>query len=383
VSMTAANLKARKKKIENAINLKPVRSTEDVPLIVNTPCYFAFGTNDKPSDYFTNPVAMVRFQVEGWERHLEHVHDDAVPYFMPWYGTGVLASAFGATVVFPKRQGEDPSLSGPVIHSSAQIAKLKAPDPERSGIMPRVLETIQRALDAGSLPVGLTDMNSPLSTIGQLCGYDKLFYWMYDDPKAVHALFDLVTDAFIVWVNKQKALIGEPMDASNGLQGTWSPKGVGVWASDDDIILLNPELYAEFVLPRMNRLFAEFGGGHLHFCGNGCHQTANLLAMPGVRAVNNSPMGDIESFAKLYRAIKGKKAIQIQDSTPLDPESYYRRLFSVVDDLRGMMLVSFTLDTIGIGHDGKYHATDWKATDAANRVVDSIREILSERLKTL
>ena len=370
---------ARKRKIENALHLGPVSSAEDVPLIVNTPCYFAFGTNDKPADYFRNPASMVRCQVEGWERHLKHVHDDAVPYFMPWYGTGVLATAFGATVRFPERQGEDPSLTGPVIHSPVQIARLPAPDPERSGLMPRVLETIALAKETCDLPVGLTDMNSPLSTVAQLCGYDKLFYWMYDDPQAVHDLFDLVTDAFIVWVKKQKACIGEPLNASNGLQGTWSPTGVGVWASDDDLVILNPELYAEFVVPRMKRLYATFGGGHLHFCGNGVHQVENILSIPGVRAVNNSPMGNFEVFSQLYRSIKGRIALQIQDSTPLHPEIYYERLFSVIDDLRGVMLVSFTLDKIGINAEGKYEEAHWNAQDAANRAVEAIRGILENK----
>jgi hypothetical protein len=324
---------------------------------------------------------MVRYQAEGWERHLEHVHDDAVPYFMPWYGTGVLASAFGATVRFPERQGEDPSVAGPVIETPGQIAKLRAPNPERAGLMPRVLETIALARETSALPVGLTDMNSPLSTIGQLCGYDKLFYWMYDDPKAVHALFDLVTDAFIAWVKKQKACIGEPMDASNGLQGTWSPKGVGVWASDDDLVILSPELYAEFVVPRMKRIYETFGGGSLHFCGNGCHQAENILAIPGVRVVNNSPMGNFNAFSKLYKALKGKKAFQIQDSTPLDPQSYYERLFSVIEDLRGVMLVSFTLDKIGINAEGKYEAANWNALAAANRTVEAIRGILARKLR--
>ncbi len=373
------NRDARKAKIENAVNRGPVVSAEDVPLIINTPCYFAFGTHDKPDDYFTNPSAMVRYQVAAWARHLEYVHDDAVPYFMPWYGTGVLASAFGARIRFPETRGEDPSVSGPLLESPAAIARLRHPDPEKDGLMPRVLETMRLAQATGELPVGLTDMNSPLSTVVQLCGYEKLFYWMHDEPQAVHDLFDRVTDAFIDWVKKQKACIGEPLDASNGLQGTWSPRGVGVWASDDDMIILSPELYAVFVVPRMQRLYAEFGGGSLHFCGNGTHQAENLLAMPDVRVVNNSPMGDVKAFTALYNTIRGRKALQIQDSAPLDPESYYARLFAGVDDLRGVMLVSFALDTIAIGGDGKYLPVQWNAVDAANRVVDAIRGVLSRR----
>jgi hypothetical protein len=374
------SFEAQKKKIENALNLGPVSSAEDVPLIVNTPCYFAFGTNDKPADYFSNSAAMVHYQVAAWTRHLERVRDDAIPYFMPWYGTGVLAAAFGATVRFPERQGEDPAIAGPVIENLGQIAKLRAPDPERTGLMPRVLETIALARSTCDLPVGLSDMNSPLSTVCQLCGYDKLCYWMYDEPQAVHDLFDLVTDAFIAWVKKQKACIGEPLDSSHGLQGTWAPKGVGVWASDDDLVIMNADLYAEFVVPRMKRIYTTFGGGHLHYCGNGLHQLENILSIPGVRAINNSPMGNCDVFSRLYHTIRGKITLQIQDSTPLDPVSYYKRLLSVIDDWRGVMLVSFALDTIGINADGKYESTRWNAQEAANCTVQAIRDIIQKSL---
>jgi uroporphyrinogen-III decarboxylase len=379
-SWRGVDLAGRRRKIENAIRIGPVTSAEDMPLIVNTPCYFAFGTRDKPADYFTNPRSMVRYQEEGWARHLTRVRDDAVPYVMPWYGTGVLASAFGADVRFPDRPGEDPSVAGPCIDSPARIAALRPPETERDGLMPRVLETIAVARETSDLPVGLTDMNSPLSTAAQLCGYDKLFYWMYDDPRAVHALLDLVTDAFIAWVKAQKARIGEPLDASNGLQGTWSPRGVGVWASDDDLVTLGPDLYREFVLPRMERLYAAFGGGSLHFCGDGSHQAENILAMTGVRVVNNSPMGRFAAFAKLAGAIQGKKAIQIQDSSPVDPDAYYDKLFSVLDDLRGVMLVSFTLDTQGIDVDGAYRPVTWDPPAAADRVVRAIRAVLGRRM---
>ena len=274
------DLTARKRKIANALALGPVRTPEDVPLIVNTPCYFAFASRDKPADYFADPASMLRYQERGWERHLAEVGDDATPYFMPWFGTGVLASAFGAQVRFPDRMDADPAVAGSVIERPADIARLRKPDPERDGLMPAVLRCIAHARAHGDLPVGLTDMNSPLSTAAQLCGYDRLFVWMYDEPGAVHELMDRVTDAFIEWVKVQKEVIGEPLDASNGLQGIWSPPGVGVWASDDDLVSIGADHYERFVAPRLGRAFTAFGGGSLHFCGSGSHQAATIAGIP-------------------------------------------------------------------------------------------------------
>jgi uroporphyrinogen-III decarboxylase len=62
----------------------------------------------------------------------------------------------------------------------------------------------------------------------QICGFENVSCWMYEEPSLVHDLISLITEAFINWVKVQKEYTGEPMDASNGLQGIWSPKGVGV-----------------------------------------------------------------------------------------------------------------------------------------------------------
>ena len=46
-------------------------------------------------------------------------------------------------------------------------------------------------------------------------GYDKLIYLMHDDPRAMHELMDKVTETLIVWVKKQKEVIGEPLTESD------------------------------------------------------------------------------------------------------------------------------------------------------------------------
>jgi hypothetical protein len=374
------DLRGRKRKIRKAIALEPVNTPEDVPLIINTPCYFAFADENRPVDYFRNPAVMVRFQEKAFEDHLSHVHDDTVPYFMPWYGTGVLSSSFGCRVSWPERPDADPAVIEPIITSPKDAARLKPPKPEKDGLMPRVLDTIDYANEHTDLPVGLTDMNSPLSTVAQLCGYENLFLWMHDEPQLVHDLIDIVTNAFINWVKVQKEHIGEPLDSSNGLQGVWSPKGVGVFVSDDDLVSISPEMYKRYVTKPYSRLLKEFGGGSIHFCGQGDRQAEVVVGIQGVRVVNNSPMGNFDSFERLYRTCSGKVALQIQDCTPLDISSYYAQLFKRIDDPRGIMLASFTLPSLGMNAFGGYERVDWNPFDAANRVVDTIRGCLKNRL---
>jgi 5-methyltetrahydrofolate--homocysteine methyltransferase len=373
------DLTPRIAKIKRAFNCEPVTSADDVPILVNSPCYFSFGSRDKPADYYTNPASMLAYQSRGYEKHLQLVDDDYVPYFMPWYGTGVLASAFGAPIRVPADPADDPAVAAPCITSPTDIARLKMPDPYQDGWMPRVLDAIDYAVANGDLPVGLTDMQGPLDTIGLMCGQAQLYQWMYNEPAAMHDLFDIVTEAFIEWVKVQKKHIGEPLERSNGLQGAYSP-GCGVWESDDDLVLVNSGLYREFVAPCVERIFQTFSGGSVHFCGNGGQHIDNLKSIEHLRVINNSPLGNYEAFTRLVKALEGRVTIQIQDASPVNVEDYYAHLFAGIDDFRGLMLATFVIDNTGMDGTGGYIPVEWDPFETANRVVKSVRANIARRL---
>lgn len=373
------DLSPRIRKLERAFRREEITSAEDMPILVNTPCYYAFGSRDKPADYFTSPASMLAYQTHGYEEHLKHVHDDYVPYFMPWFGTGVLPSAFGCQVRMPETMDDDPAVASPCIKTPADAAHLKLPTPGCDGWMPRVLEAIDYARAEGDLPIGLTDMQGPLDTLGLMCGQVQLYQWMYDEPAMVHELFDLVTEAFIQWVKVQKQHIGEPLERSNGLQGVCSP-GAGVWESDDDMVLVGAKLYQEFVVPSVSRIFEAFGGGSVHFCGNGLHHVNNLHHIRQLKVVNNSPLGQYQTFASLRRQLGPQVTIQIQDGAPLEIETYYTDLFAPLDDFRGLILAPFVMDNVAMSLDGGYLPVQRDAFETANRIVDITRECVRRKL---
>jgi 5-methyltetrahydrofolate--homocysteine methyltransferase len=222
-------------------------------------------------------------------------------------------------------------------------------------------------------------MQGPLDSVGQMCGQAQLYQWMYREPQAVHDLFDLVTEAFIQWVKVQKEHIGEPLERSNGLQGAYSP-GCGVWESDDDLVLISADLYQEFVAPRVERIFATFGGGSIHYCGNGSQHLETFAAVPHLRVINNSPLGNYDAFTRLVKRHGGKIVIQIQDASPVDVESYYDRLFADIDDFRGLMLATFVLDNAGMDGQGGYVPVAWDPIEMANRLARSVRASIARRL---
>ena len=371
------------KRVENiirAFNRETINSHDQFCIIVNTPCYFGFGNNKRPRQYWEDPAVMVKFQEDGFIRHLSEIDDDAIPYFMPWFGTGVLASAFGCPVKEATGNGDDPAVSDFVVKSLKDVSKMKMPDPYKDGQMPAVLKFIDYARKNSDLPIGLTDMNSPLSTLMQVCGYENAFMWMYDEPDTVHYIMSIITEAFIEWVKVQKKHARYDLDVSGGLQGIACPKGIGVWVSDDDLITMTPALYKEFVVPYYSRIFKEFSGGHVHYCGNGNHQTDNLLEIENIRAINNSPMGHSEVFSQLVKkAGSGLLTIQIQDAAPLDIENYYPALFKNIDDLRGLMIATFIEDNLGMDSKGNTISVKRDAIADAKILVKTVRKCIARK----
>src|ERR1035437_11070292 len=60
--------------------------------------YWTFGDlpAEVPDDYYTEPMSAFQCQIEKIERHFDYIpDDDYIPFLHPWFGTGVLASAFG------------------------------------------------------------------------------------------------------------------------------------------------------------------------------------------------------------------------------------------------------------------------------------------------
>ncbi len=323
----------------------------DPPVMVWPFHYIACGCDPArmPLDLFENPAVMTEFQTRFCDEHVAAVDDDFQPYLSPYLGTGILASGFGCKMHFAP--GRDPSVAGPCVESVADAARLKLPDPQRDGLMPRVLELAAYMRDQGRFPVSLTDSQSPLDELALLCGHERLYMWMYDEPALVHDLFAKATEALIAWVKAQKQVTGEPWDACHGEQGVWIPEPCGVWIADDEAVNLPPDLYEEFVAPYYPRLFREFGGGVLHFCGCGAHLAPILLKMEGLRAINTGPVGRPGNFAALQRALGGTIPLIYQEMSPVSCDRYFGDLLSQID-LRGVVFAPQVCDRFATGDKG-------------------------------
>jgi hypothetical protein len=186
-------------------------------------------------------------------------------------------------------------------------------------------------------------------------GYDKLIYLMNDEPSAAHELMDKITQALILWVKRQKQVIGEPLNECISDQQVYIGRHAGVWFSDDDVVLMSSRIYKEFVVPYNSRILKTFGGGCLHYCGNGTHHAENFLGTEGLLAINNYTLHDLRAFRELKSRVEGRIVLFACDFTPVDYEAYFRELLDGLS-YRGLVIDSQFSPVVGLLNDGKYSA---------------------------
>lgn len=350
--------------VADAFAFRPV---DRPPIAVTGALYFLFGRprDTIPDGLFDDPAIMLADQELRLYDHVRRVEDDFVPYVMPWFGTVVAASGFGCRVGFPP--GQDPAVD-PTWHpvqTPEDVRNLRLPDPERDGLMPTVLQYLRYMREQSVLPVGITDFQGPLTTANQLMGYDKLIYLMYDDPPTAHRLMDTITTGLIDWVTAQKAVIGEPRDYCIADQQVFTGPHAGVWFSDDDAVLVDADLYREFVVPYNSRILQSFGGGIVHYCGNATHHADNFLATDGLLGLNIFALHNVESVVRLQERVMGRLVLFLCDFTPVDYGAYIDDVASRID-VRGVSILSEYSPIVGLLGNGKYE----EVSRAGNGAVD-------------
>ena len=354
------------------------RDVKAPPFIVNSALYWIFGLDPDtlPDDYVSDPAVMTAYQERTYYDQVKEIDDDFVPYLMPWFGTVVTASALGCQIEFQPKMDPAANPRYYPVRTVEDVHRLEIPDPEKAGLMPDVLKCLNYMKANSFLPVGITDFQGPLTTANQLMGYDKLIYLMHDDPKAMHELMDKVTETLIMWVKKQKAVIGEPLTECIGDQQVYTGKNAGVWFSDDDAVLMSVKTYREFVAPYNSRILEAFGGGCIHYCGNATHHADTFLAMKGLKALNIFNLYNIRSVAELQAKLQDRIVLFVCDFTPVDYQAYFDEMLNTLS-YRGIVICSQYSPVVGLLQGGKYDAVQRDLKSGRRAVYDYLRQRLA------
>lgn len=308
--------------------------------------YWLFGEKQSliPPGYCAgNFETMMQYQTKKINLHYDVVQDDCyINFLMPWYGTGVLAGAFGTDVTIFEHM--DPAVNMSIVSDVNFIDSLQIPDFDSYYLSKRVLDTIDFFAKNSRLPLGLTDCQGPLTTAVNVIGYENFIYWMHDYPEKIHRLMDLVSDALIAWVKLQKVHMNKAWTDSEYILGVRMPDGKGgVWISDDDAVIFDPDSYREFVVPYNSKVLKAFGGGGIHLCGNGTQHIDSFLATEGLTCLHNFIMEDFKVAKVMKEALSTKKIpLIVCDFSPSDDRMdwYFQKLLEHVDQT-GLIISSY------------------------------------------
>ncbi|MHB1454521.1 MAG: hypothetical protein ACYCYM_11285 [Saccharofermentanales bacterium] len=214
--------------------------------------------------------------------------DDYIPSLFPGCRQSTIPSMFGAEEI---RIGKDYTCEK-IIHGYEDIDRLPAPSVRRGTVAYEWLEMQRYMLEAtdGRIPVHVTDMQGPMDVAGQLWGYENLFLCAYDEPAYYRKLLSRLTEAFLLFWNSQKELLGDLFVPTHLFGWNWVPENIGGSISSDSIVMVSPDFFDEFYKPSIEEIGGVLGDISLHSCGDFSKVFHNLVDIPCLKAINAGQM---------------------------------------------------------------------------------------------
>ncbi len=227
------------------------------------------------------------------------------------YGTGIISSLFGCEVfVMPDETGTLPT-TRPLGDADKARALLDAGVPDlRGSLGGKVFECAERFLEVFEAYPAIRrhvnlyhpDTQGPMDLAELVWGSD-IFYAFHEDQQLLRDVLDLITETYIAFMRAWFEMV-PPDPVANNHWGVMH-KGV-LMVRNDSLMNLSPEAYVQYVRPMDQRVFDEFGGGAMHFCGRGEHYIEAMSEMRGLTGVNMS-QPELNDMETIYRNTVDKK----------------------------------------------------------------------------
>ena len=205
-----------------------------------------------------------------------------IPNFLePWYGIGVVSSAFGVPYIW--KDGQAPAVEGPFL-SAREALDHRISSVGDSSEGKRVLEMIEYFLDQtkGQIPLSPGDTQSPLNIVSSyLMDSSAFMYETFDHPEDLKELIDTVAELEKEFLNEQLRLIGDALvKPGHGFASSRAFEGIGF--SDDNILMFSDEDYSTFGIPSMLAASESFTGPVFHSCGNWANRADLVKSIPSL-----------------------------------------------------------------------------------------------------
>lgn len=165
-----------------------------------------------------------------------------------WDVYNIEAEAIGQKIVYPPDGIPDADRSDPLIKSPADLDKIDAPDPYKSGRMPWVHRINKLYLDLTGRPANAL-FCAPFSLAVNIRGYENLIIDMAERPNFAHRLFTFLCDEVLVpYIEAMRSEAGNPNLLADGYDA---------WASPP---MITADMMDEYVVAYTEHLRSRLGG---------------------------------------------------------------------------------------------------------------------------
>jgi len=210
-----------------------------------------------------------------------------VPNFLePWYGIGTVAAAYGADYIW---NGDLAPAVKPLFTSVDEALSFEPRPIASTPVGRRTLDMVEYFLDAtqGKIPMSFSDVQSPLNAALSLVDTSEFLVIALDEPDKIAELLDRAASLSIEFFRKQADMIGDAVvRPGHGFASSRRFAGLGV--SDDNSVMISPDLYAKICSSAMEKFGKEFGGIVFHSCGDWSARIPVVKALGGLVAVDGA-----------------------------------------------------------------------------------------------
>jgi len=205
-----------------------------------------------------------------------------VPNFLePWYGIGLIATAFGIDYLW--NPGQSPAVKPAFATIDEALARDIIPVKD-TPVGRHSLNMIEYFLEQtrGEIPMSMGDIQSPFNNATNIVDTSAFLISMLLEPEKVVQFLDVIASLEIDFYQEQKKLIGNAMvKPGHGFASSLHFEGIGV--SDDNIVMVDSGNYMDLISPSLVKLGNAFGGTVHHSCGNFSDKATMLPEIPNLK----------------------------------------------------------------------------------------------------
>ena len=263
-------------------------------------------------DKFDNPTQrFCAYTVNGAETGSATLNNTPQWDWTPAPSVGVRAStcslplALGCKPVLIDEQKEwiEPRITCP-----EDVSTLEIPDiyEGRTGHILKEFQAQVDQLDEGSF-IKNPDIQSPLG-VAELMWDSSFYIALIEEPGAVHALLDKITEFTIRYIQELQRIAGDRYNPC-GFPPVWSC-GPGTMVADDSLSLISPEMHAEFSVPYINRIGMAAGPLYYHSCTWRKAHFESIKQIENVRSYNWNP-GNSDDPVDIFPEFSGRAVLAL------------------------------------------------------------------------